>query len=567
MAAAAAARRVNTPLSYLHSDTLSIVPAINSILKSLNPQNPQNYQNSSPEILNQFSPYLTQDLVIEVIKNQASPYHSLFFFNWASNPFPNPNNYSHSHICYIAITDKLLSHKLFSLSADLLKSHNKFSDFMVGKFIKAHGDLGHLKWCVKLFDQVKRNDFGRCLFSFNALLGVLVKAHRVSLAWGYFGNIVIKSSVLIPDVSTYTTMIRGFCKVGKVEDAEKLFDEMRCEKNMMTYNVIIDGLCKNGLVERAQRIIDTMVGDEACSPDVIAYTTLIDGYCKKGEIGNALKCFNGMVIKGNCEPNVLTYNALINGLCLNGQVDEAKRMMNRMRLAGLRDNVVTHTSLLKGYCIAGRSDEAIKHFKEMVSLGMSLDGKAYAVIANEFCKMGRPDEAVGILKEMRFRNIIPSLSSFNAILRSHIRLQELDKALHLLKVMPQWGCRLNFVSYSEVLTGLVVAGGRMQDIETVVSDMNQDGHALDTTLYSSLIQAYCVNGNVEKAVALFEEMIGESLVIKRDSFEVLVKEMNARGLGNEVENLLDQMRKSCSAFDVVTYQHVLNQCVGMNTFD
>lgn len=503
--------------------------------------------------------------MIEVIKSQTSPYHSLFFFNWAWNPIPNPNNYCHSHICYIAITDKLLSHKLFSLSADLLKSHNKFSDFMVGKFIKAHGDLGHLKWCVKLFEQVKRNEFGRCLFSFNALLGVLVKAHRVSLAWGYFGNIVIKSGVLIPDVSTYTTMIRGLCKVGMVEDAEKLFDEMTCEKNMMTYNVIIDGLCKNGLVERAQRIIDRMNGDEACSPDVIAFTTLIDGYCKKGEIGNALKCFDEMVSKGNCEPNVLTYNALINGLCLNGQVDEAKRMMSRMRLAGLRDNIVTHTSLLKGYCIAGRSDEAIQHFKEMVSLGMSLDGKAYAVIANEYCKLGRPDEAVRILKDMRARSIIPSLTSFNAVLRSLIKLQELDKAIRFLKQMAQWGCRPNFVSYSEVIIGLVVAGGRMQDIDTVVSDMIQDGHALDTTLYSLLIHVYCINGSVEKAIDLFEEMIGESLVIKRDSFEVFAKELSSRGLVNQVENLFDRMRNSCSAFDVVTYQCVLNEYVRGNS--
>ncbi|KAH6761362.1 hypothetical protein C2S51_018311 [Perilla frutescens var. frutescens] len=563
MATAAVSRHVHKPLSYLLSDTLSIIPAIKSLLQSLNSQI---HQNPSPAILNQFSPYLTQDLVIEVIKSQTSPYLSLFFFNWASNPIPNPNNYCHSHFCYIAITDQLLSHKLFSSAADLLKSHNKFSDFMVGKFIKAHGDLGHLKWCVHLFNQVKRDDFGRCLFSFNALLGVLVKARKVSHAWGYFGNIVVKSSVVIPDVSSYSTMIRGFCKVGMVEDAEKLFDEMICEKNLMTYNIIIDGLCKNGLVERAQRIVDRMVEDEACcSPDVIAYTTLIDGYCKKGEIGNALKCFDEMVSKGSCEPNVLTYNALINGLCLNGDVDEAKRMMSRMRLAGLRDNIVTHTSLLKGYCYAGRSDEAIKHFKQMVSLGMSLDAKSFAVIANEYCKLGRPDEAVGIIKEMRARSIIPTLNICNAVLRSLIKLQELDKAICFLKQMPQWGCRPNFISYNEVIMGLVVDKGSLQDVDMVVNCLIQDGHALDTSLYSLLIQAYCINGNVEKASDLFEEMIGKNLVIKRDSFEVFVEECSSRGLANEVENLFDQMRNSCSAFDVVTYQSVLNQYVHGNS--
>ncbi|KAL0394209.1 UNVERIFIED_CONTAM: Pentatricopeptide repeat-containing protein [Sesamum latifolium] len=446
-AAVAVSRHLHQPFSHPLSGSLQIIPAIKSVLQSLNPENPRTHQNPNPSILNQFSPYLTPNLVVQVINDLTNPYHSLFFFTWASSPSPNPNLYRHSHFCYIAITDKLLSHKLFSLAADLLKTHNKFSDFLVGKFIKAHGDLGHLKWAVKLFHQVRSGEVGDCLFSYNTLLGVLVKANRVSHAWAYFGRIVIKESVVKPDVSTYTTMIRGLCKVGMIEDAEKLFDEMSCRKNSITYNIIIDGFCKKGLMESAQRILDEMAGDEACMPNTVSYTTLIDGYCKKGEFGNAMRCFDEMVSGGNCEPNVLTYNALINGLCLKGNVDEARRMMSRMRLSGLRDNIATHTSLLKGYCIAGRSDEAIKHFKEMLNLGMSLDGKSYAVIVNEYCKLGRPDEAVLLLREMRGRGINPSLASFNAVFRSLIKLQEFDKAILLLKQMRQLGCCPNFISY------------------------------------------------------------------------------------------------------------------------
>ncbi|KAK4412666.1 Pentatricopeptide repeat-containing protein [Sesamum alatum] len=558
-AAVAVSRHLHQPLSHLLSESLQIIPAIKSVLQSLNPQNPRTHQNPNPDILSQFSPYLTPNLVVQIIKDLPSPYHSLFFFTWASSPSPNPNQYRHSHFCYIAITDKLLSYKLFSLAADLLKTHCKFSDFLVGKFIKAHGDLGHLKWAVKLFHQVRREKLGDCLFSYNALLGVLVKANRVNHAWAYFGRIVVKESVVKPDVSTYTTMIRGLCKVGMIEDAEKLFDEMSCGKNLMTYNIIIDGFCKKGLVESAQRIVDQMARDEACPPDTVSYTTLIDGYCKKGEFGNAMSCFDEMVRGGNCEPNVLTYNVLINGLCLNGNVDEARRMMSRMRLSGLRDNIATHTSLLKGYCIAGRSDEAVKHFKEMLNLGMSLDGKSYAVIVNEYCKLRRPDEAIVLLREMRGRGINPSLASFNAIFRSLIKLQEFDKAILLLKQMRQWGCYPNFISYNEVIIGLVGAKGRMQDVEMLVNDMIQDGQGLDTTLYSSLIQAYCINGDVRKAAGLFKEMIDVGLVIKKECFKVFVKEFYVRGLVHEVENLFVQMRNSCPAFDVETYRSALNE--------
>ncbi|KAG8375725.1 hypothetical protein BUALT_Bualt10G0130300 [Buddleja alternifolia] len=432
---------------------------------------------------------------------------------------------------------------------------------MVGKFVKAHGDLGHLKWAVKLFHQVRERELGDCLFSYNALLGVLVKANMVSHAWGYFGHIVIKSRVVNPDVSTYTTMIKGLCKIGMIDDAEKLFDEMSCVKNLMTYNVIIDGFCKKGFVEKAQRVVNEMVGNEACLPDIVSYTTLMDGYCKKGEFEKAMRCFHEMVSRKNCEPNVLTYNVLINGLCSNGDVDEAKRMMSKMRLSGVRDNIATHTSLLKGYCIAGRSNEAIKHFKEMVNLGMSLDGKPYAVIINEYSKLGRPDEGVVLLKEMRGKGIKPSLASFNALLRSFIKLREFDKAILLLKQMPRMGCYPNFLSYSEVIIGFLEVKGRMQEVEMLVSEMIQNGHSLDTTLYSSLINAYCISGDISKAVWFFKEMIGERIVIRNDCFEVFVKEMCSRGLVLEVENLFNQMRENCLMSDVETYQSVLNECL------
>lgn len=563
-ATATATRHMHQPLSDLLPESVAVIPKIKHLLQSLNPQSPKTHLNPDPSILNQFSSCLTRNFVIEIIKNQTSPYHSLLFFNWASNPIPNPNHYRHSHFCYIAITDKLLSHKLFSLAADLLKANNKFSDFMVGKFIKAHGDLGHLKWAVKLFQQVKWMESGSCLFSFNTLLGVLVKANKVNLAWGYFGLNVIKTRVVKPDVSTYTTLIRGLCKAGMIEDAEKLFDEMTCGKNLMTYNVIIDGFCKKGLVESARRIVDQMIVGKDCLPDTVSYTTLIDGYCKKGEFANAITCFEEMVSKGNCEPNVLTYNVLINGLCLNGDVDEARRMMTRMRFDGVRDTIATHTALLKGYCIARRSDEAFKHFKEMVNLGMSLDAKSYAVVVNEYCKLGRPDEAVVLLKEMRARGTSPSLASFNAVLRSFIKLQELDKAVLLLKQMPEWGCYPNFISYSEVIVGLVRAEGRMNDVEMLVNDMIQEGHVLDTTLYSFLIQGFCINGDVRKAICLFKEMIGESLAIKKECFKVFVNHMHLRGLVDEVENLFNQMRNSCRACDVEAYQRVLNEYRGGN---
>nr|GMD87381.1 pentatricopeptide repeat-containing protein At4g11690-like [Ipomoea batatas] len=540
-----------------------LVSAITTLLQRLDPKNPSHSSPPDTSILNKFSPYLTHDLVIETINSQTNPYHSLFFFNWASSLSPNPNHYFHNHHCYIAITDKLLSRRLFAWATKLLESHHRLSDFMVSNLIKAHGDLGHLRCAIKLFHGVRKTEKECCLFSFNSLLGVFVKANRVDLAWKFFGN-MIKKGDMQPDISTCTIMIRGFCKAGMLEHAQKVFDEMGMNKNVVTYNTMVNGFCKKGLMEKAQTIVDEMVDRGIVLPNVVTYCTLIDGYCRKGQIVEAMRCFDEMASR-NCEPNMLTYNALIHGLCLNGNVDEARRMMARVRLSGFRDDIVMHTSLLKGYCIAGRSNEAIKHFKEMVSLGMILDEKTCDVIVKEYCKTKRPNDAIALLSEMRARGVNPCVSTLNYVLSCLVELAEADKAILLIKQMPQLGCHPNFLSYNTLICSLVKSKGRMREVEMLMNDMVGNGHAPDATMYSCLVKGYCEDGNEEMAVRVLREMIDKRLVINLDCFAVFAKEFCAKGKVFEVENLFLQMKSNCSMTDLNSYQKILNEHLSRST--
>ncbi|KAG5034956.1 hypothetical protein JHK87_009866 [Glycine soja] len=134
-------------------------------------------------------------------------------------------------------------------------------------------------------------------------IGILVRANHVNIAKAIYDQ-VLTEAILESDVYTYTTMIRGFCKVGKVENACKVFDRL--------------------------------VESQSCKPDVVSFTTLIDGYSKRGGFREALECLKEMVKRG-CLLNVVTYNALIECLCLSSEVDEARKMMSRMCLNGLKD--------------------------------------------------------------------------------------------------------------------------------------------------------------------------------------------------------------------------------------
>ncbi|KAK6927243.1 Pentatricopeptide repeat [Dillenia turbinata] len=543
MAAAARAAGASTACQPISS----LVSSITSTLQTLNPQNP-----SSRHSLNSIIPHLDPNLVIQVIKHQTNPRLSLFFFNWSSNPKPNPNNYCHTPLCYSAITDHLLSHKLSSAASSLLESHNQLSGFLIAKFIKFHGDLGDLRGVVHWFHRAKSIQFGGCLYSYNSVLGAVVKADRIDLARALYGQIV-KENIVKPNVLTCTIMIRGYCKMGMVDDAKKVFDEMTSEPNLVTYNTMIHGFVRKGLIENALEIIERMKQSKKYLPDTVTYTTLIDGYCKRGEMDEAMKCMDEMV-KNGCEPNVLTYNALINGLCLKGDVDEAKRMMTKMRLDGLKDDVCTHSSLLKGFCISGRSDEAFKHLRDMVGRGMKMDVKSYGVVLNEYCRMGKPNEAISLLKEMKTRGITPSVTYFSALVEKLVDSGDLDKAIDVLKQMHQMRCSPNFLSYSTVILGISRAKGGMQEVEELVMDLRQNGHELDASMYSCLVKGYCEDCNVQKAIQVFLESMCAGYVISIETFAILLNELCASWKVSGLDEVFDEMSRRYGAADVGSYK-------------
>ncbi|BAT78014.1 hypothetical protein LR48_Vigan04g232700 [Vigna angularis] len=517
--------------SSIPNRNLCLITSITSILQNLNPQIPDFSS------LNKFSPHLTPNLVIQVIKNQKNPHHALHFFNWASNPNPNPKNYSHTPLCYAAITDHLLSHSLFSTAYSLLHHSDKLSDFLICRFINALGHCGDIRGAVHWFHKAKNLGREHCVYSCNAILGVLVRANRVNFAKAIY-NQVLSEAVVEPDVYTHTIMIRGFCKVGMVESARKVFDEMRCERNIVTYNTLIHGFCKKGDMEGARWVFDRLVESKSCEPDVVSFTTLIDGYSKRGEFQKAVECLKQMTERG-CSPNVVTYNALVEGLCLSGEVDEAKMIMGRMRLNGLKDNVATNTSLLKGLCIVGKSDDAFKHFREMASRGMKPDVKAYGVVVNEYCKNGKPREAVSLLREMVTRGVKPSVSSFNAVFRVLVDEGKIDEGVLLLKQMSRMGCSPNFLSYCILVCGLCEVKSRMQAVEELVSDMLQNGHNLDATLYNCLLQGYCEDGDEEMALKTYYDIMNKNFVIKQDVFSTFVKVMCAKGKLKEGDTVFE----------------------------
>ncbi|KAL4610756.1 hypothetical protein ACB092_08G074400 [Castanea dentata] len=109
-------------------------------------------------------------------------------------------------------------------------------------------------------------------------------------------------SDIYPDMISYVIMIKGFCNVGRLEDA-----------------------C--GLV----KFMNVEIGN--CSPHVVTYTSMIQSFCEKGQTMEALEILDRMEAFG-CAPNHVIVSNLINGFCMEGHVEKAYMVIDKVVAGG-----------------------------------------------------------------------------------------------------------------------------------------------------------------------------------------------------------------------------------------
>ncbi|CAI9266718.1 unnamed protein product [Lactuca saligna] len=183
---------------------------------------------------------------------------------------------------------------------------------------------------------------------YNTIINGLCKDRHLTEALEIYFEMEKKG--ILPDVITFDSLIQGYCNLGLWEKVNGLSTEMKakgisydivtfsilvhywfkqgCVPNAFTYTTLINGYCLVGKVDEAREIFEVMI-QEGYAPCVVSYSILIEGYYKskkKEKIEKACDLFSEMYGNG-IVPNVVTCTSLINGLCHVGRPKEAFRLL------------------------------------------------------------------------------------------------------------------------------------------------------------------------------------------------------------------------------------------------
>ncbi|XP_074328202.1 uncharacterized protein LOC141666101 isoform X2 [Apium graveolens] len=244
-----------------------------------------------------------------------------------------------------------------------------------------------------MFDQMLHLKPLPNVIHFNQLLAALVKMKQHSVAVSLFRNMCATNIPL--DIFTFNTAINCFCHLNRVDYAFSLLPAIIKRgflPDVVTYTTLIRGLISQDNPVEAQNIFNKLLRFNDIQPNVVTYTTIIDGLCKRGHPSVAVKLFRYMEKKG-CKPNAVTYNTIIDCLRKCRLVDQALGLLREMTRKGILPNLMTYSSLIQGLFDFNRWQDINGLLREMDISNISPDVHTFSILVDAYGKEGMIKDA------------------------------------------------------------------------------------------------------------------------------------------------------------------------------
>ncbi|KAL0720576.1 hypothetical protein Bca4012_035175 [Brassica carinata] len=321
-------------------------------------------QQNSPRLVSKLSStefQLTHEFFLQVCNNFPLSWRPIHRFFLYSQTHHHPG-FTHTSLTYnkiLGIIGKSRNMDLFWETAQETGRRGLANDKTFRVVLRTLASAREMKKCVSFFHLM--NGFGYNKYSvrtMNRALETLCKDKLVEEA----KYVVAKLRGCIePDEVTYRTMIAGFCDVGDLVEAARLWNLMMdegFEVDVEAGRKIMETLLKRNQFEEASKVFYVMVSSKR--GDASFYRVMIDWLCRNGRVDTARKVLDEMPERDN-----LTWASMIYGLLAKRRVAEAYKTVEGVE----NPDISIYHALIKGLVKIKRAGEATEVFRKMIERG------------------------------------------------------------------------------------------------------------------------------------------------------------------------------------------------------
>ncbi|KAK9005260.1 hypothetical protein V6N11_042703 [Hibiscus sabdariffa] len=192
-----------------------------------------------------------------------------------------------------------------------------------------------------------------------------------------------------PNIVSYSTMINGYCKVKRFDEAMEFFHEISQKGRIpdnITYNTLMQYMLQLRRVSTANEFLRKMLASGQV-PDMVTCSILLNGLCKTGKLEEALEFFQALQNNG-LELDIISYNMLIDGLCKAGILMLRRNYFITLRERGFFETIVTrrqHNFSRKWWIRASLQIFALPHYTSHRSATKPSSYQGFLRIQNTNC--------------------------------------------------------------------------------------------------------------------------------------------------------------------------------------
>ncbi|CAM8993715.1 unnamed protein product [Rhodiola kirilowii] len=391
---------------------------------------------------------------------------ALAFFSYAKSNLPG---YKHDRDAYNLMIDALGKVRQFDAAWHLIVEMDQSgvtpssTTFLV--LIRRLIAAGLTRQAVRAFDDMESFVERKVsVKDFIFLIDTLCKYGHVKVATEIFNQ---RKSVFDPDVKLYTVLIYGWCKIGRVDMAERFLREMvdcRLEPNVVTYNVLLNGVCRKASLHPEERFERTIraadnVFDEmrhrGIEPDVTSYSIVIHVYSRAHKPQLVLDRLEVMKERG-ISPNAVTYTSVVKCLCSCGRLEDAEELLNEMVVSGVSLGVESYNCFFKEYRGRKDADSALKLYRKMKEEGSCVPSMhTYNILLGMFLMLNKLVIVREIWDDMKNSGIGPDLDSYTMVIHGLCEKQRWRVACEFFVEMIEKGFLPQKITFETLYRGLI----------------------------------------------------------------------------------------------------------------
>ncbi|XP_074266638.1 pentatricopeptide repeat-containing protein At5g15280, mitochondrial [Silene latifolia] len=426
------------------------------------------------------------------------------------------------------------------LDANTSQFFNKLDHVTLNMLIQALSKKGCLDKCSQLFDEMHLRRLPITQSTYNSVLIALCKLGRLTGVRDCWD--LLSKGLWFPEWRDFLVLLDFFCSKRMLKELFELFDMMITSNPnslMQICDAFLQKLCSTGFTSVGHMLISEL--RQNYELDDLFYSQLILGYSEEKRFTEALIIYDTFLAENNLTMSSEAILTLVALLCKANRFEHALALKARGLIEYPSISCSIFSALLDGYCKIGRVSEADDLILEMLSINILPSAEIYNTLLQGHCKICDLKTSSKLLCSMIRRRISLTLSSYKDLMFLFCRKRLFHsvwglKILMLLEKFP------HSVIYNTFIFYLFRTGNHTQ-VNALLDELDRTGPKLDEVGHNFLVHGFSVNGNIQRSLAYFNDLMMKGLRPTNRSLRAIIrylcnngKVQNAFELYNEVES-------------------------------